>query len=317
MPNYTALAIALVAGIAAGAASLLGENGMLMPLMLAAPAGVYVASLGWGGIAGLIAAIAATVTVMLGSSATGAIVFAALSYAPAAWAGYLVNLARPSPDGKGLVWYPLSGILLRLMLALLAGFIVAGFAMGYDRAELADELAKVFSEVIRANPDLPPPDEATLKANATLYVSIVPLVFPAIWLLIHVLVMQISVMIASRSGTLARPREDIAANIGLPAEALVLPLGGLVAMTLLASPGYEIGAIAAGLGISGFALLGLAGLHLGLRGRAGRGPILFANYLLLAIFTLPLIVFAVAGAWRALRWRSGGPGGGANSSNSE
>lgn len=317
MPNYTALAIGLVAGIAAGAASLLGENGVLLPLMLAAPAGVYVASLGWGGIPGAVAAIAATITVTLGSNVTGGIIFAALSYAPAAWIGYLVNLARPSPDGRGLVWYPLSGILLRLMLALIAGTVIAGFVMGFDRTELTNDFVTGFTEMYRANPDLPPPSEAALKANAALYVSIVPLVFPAAWLLIHVLVMQISVMITARTGSLARPREDIAANISLPAEALALPLGGLLAMALLKSPGYEIAAVAAGIGISGFALLGLASLHLGLRGRPSRGPILFANYLLLAIFTLPLIVFAVVGAWRALRWRSGGPNGGDNSSKPE
>ncbi len=312
MPNYTALAIGLVAGIAAGAATLFGASGMLFPLMLAAPAGVYIASLGWGGLPGAIAAIAATITVTLGSNVTGGVIFAALSYAPAAWAGYLVNLARPSPDGSGLVWYPLSGILLRLMLALFAGCIVTGVAMGFDRAEAARWLSEFFDAIYRANPDLPPPDEAALKATAQLYVSIFPLLFPAAWLLIHVLVMQISVMITSRIGSLARPREDIAANINLPAEALLFPVGGIAAMTLLNSPGYEIGAVATGLGISGFALLGLAGLHLGLRGRASRGPILFANYLLLAIFTLPLLVFAVFGAWRALRRRSTGPDDGGN-----
>jgi hypothetical protein len=72
------------------------------------------------------------------------------------------------------------------------------------------------------------------------------------------------------------------------------------------SPVYEIAAVFAGSGIAGFALVGLADLHFRSRGRAGRGLLLFGAYFLLFVFSVPLLLFAVAGMFRS--WRSGASG---------
>jgi hypothetical protein len=122
--------------------------------------------------------------------------------------------------------------------------------------------------------------------------------------MLHVLVMHLSAMIVRQSGRLARPAEDIAATANLPVEALALPVAGITGMVLFAGPAYEIAAVAAGIGTAGFGLIGLAELHYVSRGRPGRGVMLFVSYLVLVLFSFPLLVFAGIGARRAIKRRN-------------
>ena len=301
--------IALLAGVAGGLMALAGFNAgnMAVFLLFTAPTAVYIAALGWGPMAGLVAALVATGVSYYDSSIAGPAASGALLFLPAAWAGHLANLARRdaiSPNGgETTVWFPLSGILLRLMLALTAGFIVTGWAMGYSGARVAAAFSEIMGEAFEANPELGVPTSELLERRAATYATLIPLVIPAIWLMMQVLVMHVSAVIVRQSGRLARPAEDIAATVNLPLEALTLPLAGIAGMTVLSGPAFDIAAVATGIGIAGFGLVGLAELHFVSRGRPGRGVMLFISYLVLILFYFPMLVFAIIGARRAIRNR--------------
>ncbi len=319
MNRQTVYAIAFGAGIAAGLMAVAGlrPSAFSLPLFIGAPFAVYVASLGWGTAAGVIAAIVATGAAVLWHGPAAGAVDAGLLFAPAALAGHLANLARPAPNGSGMDWYPISGILLRLMASLGAGFVVAGLALGYETNEVAAAFTGLFRELTASDPGATPPSEEVLQQSARAYAALLPAVIPAMWLFAHVLVMHLAAIVTSRSGLLARPAEDIAANVRLPSWAIAVPALGIAGMMLLGSPLYEISAIATGIGIAGFALCGLADLHFATRGKLARGIVLFFAWLTLVIFGFPVFIFAAMGIARSLRRMppsqppagSSGPGG--------
>jgi hypothetical protein len=308
MNSQATIAIALAAGLVGGMIALAGlqPTAFSLPLLILAPAPVYVAALGWGTRAGVIAAVTATMLGLVWQAPIALAFGGTLLFAPAAYAGHLANLAQPNPAGPGMIWYPLSGILLRLMLMLLGGFIVTGLAVGYDQAKIAEAFAVMFRDIMADGGATVPSDEDLLRYAET-YTSMLPAVFAGMWLLGHVLIMHLSAVVTARTGRLARPAEDIAANIGLPKEALAIPLFGIIGMLLLGSPGIEVAALATGLGIAGFAIVGLGELHTMTRGKPGRGLILIVSYLLLLVFGFPVFVLAVMGAIRALRSNPNNP----------
>ena len=307
--------VGLLAGIAAGLMVLAGlrAGSASLVLLFAAPAAVYVASLGWGTVAGIIAALIASAIASYDGGFQGAIFAATLLFAPAAWAGHLTNLGQPDASGQGMIWYPLPDILIRLMLAIFAGFVITATAFGYNSEAIAKGLVDVFGEFFDQSPELQKPAPERMAEIAGLYASLLPLVLPALWLLLHVLVFYLSAVVTRLSGQMARANWDVPAEAGLPRFALTLPAAGMAAMLTGASPVYEIGAVAMGIAIAGFGLVGLAELHLSARNRPGRGFIIFVVWLLIFLFSLPIIIFAVTGAFRV--WRLGSntpPTGGAN-----
>jgi hypothetical protein len=308
MNNQAMIAIALAAGIVGGLIAIAGlqPTAFSLPLLILAPAPVYVAALGWGTRAGVIAAVTATLLGLVWQAPIALAFGGTLLFAPAAYAGHLANLAQPNTAGKGMIWYPLSGILLRMMLMLLGGFIVTGLAVGYDQAKIAEAFAAMFRDIMADGGATIPSDEDLRRYSET-YTSMLPAIFSGMWLLGHVLIMHLSAVLTARMGRLARPAEDIAANIILPKEALAIPLFGIIGMMLLGSPGIEVAALATGLGIAGFAMVGLGVLHTMTRGKPGRGAILMLSYLLLLVFGFPVFVLAVMGAIRALRSNPNNP----------
>ncbi len=302
MSRQAAIGIAIAAGLASGLMALAGlrPTPFALPLLVAAPVAVYIASLGWGTLAGIISAVVAS-ALSLWHGPQAMVIVAGLLFAPAAFAGHLANLAQPDPNGPGLLWYPLSKVLLRLMAALGVGFVLAGIAMGYDAETVNAAFRELFREILAANPDGTPLSEEVIAQSAATYAALLPAVIPGMWLLAHVLVMHFSAVVAARSGQLARPPEDIAMTAMLPAAAIALPVVGIAAMLFLPSPGYEIAAVATGLGFAGFCLTGLAEMHVSTRGRPGRRVLLAAAYVALILFGFPILVFALMGMTRSLR----------------
>ncbi len=305
--------IGILAGIAGGLMALAGLKATTMAvfLLFAAPAAVYIAALGWGTAAGLTAALVATAISFYDGVIAAPVAAGTLLFLPAAWAGHLVNLARRdtlAPGGpETTVWFPISGVLLRMMLALTAGFIITGWAVGFSGERVAMIFSELMGEAFKDNPQLAAPSPEMLARQAGIYASLIPLIVPAIWLMLHVLVIHLCAMIVHHSGRLARPAEDIAANATLPVQALALPVLGVVGMAIASGPLYEIAAVAAGIGIGGFGLIGLAELHYVSRGRPGRGVMLFLSYFLLVLFSFPLLIFAGMGVRRAFKSRNQPP----------
>lgn len=295
------LAIGLFAGVAAGlmAAAALRPGAFVLPMLFAAPAAIYIASLGWGTIAGALAAIAGATVAAFMSGPQAAVVVTALFFAPAAWAGHLANLAQPSADGRGLLWFPLSGILLRLAAALIAGFIVTGVALGYAPAEIEPALRQLLAEIVTAGGGVV--DDAAIEASARAYIALLPAVVPGMWLMLHVLVMHLSAIVTARSGVLARPAEDIASTLALPPAFVGVAAAAGGGMIVLSWPAYEIAALVFGVGVAALALVGLAQVHLNSRGKPGRVLLLTLTYAILVVFGFPALVLAVFGAIRSMR----------------
>jgi len=296
----------LLVGILAGAASALmlfaaHRSGLGAVVLLAfAPVAIYIAAMGWGTLAGIAGALAASAAVLMFSSPASAAAAAALIFAPAAWVGHLSNLGQPGSDGKTMVWYPLSGILFRLMLATFAAFILTGYLAGYGEDSVVPAFVALMQEFSSANPSVPVPPEADMIDRARFYTKIIPVVVPATWLLINVLMAHLSSSIVRRSGLMARPRDDIAASLALPLEAVGFLVAGLIGMMILPPAGRLASGVALGVGIAGFGVVGLAELHLRTRGRDARGFMLFATYALIVMFSVPFLLFTVTGLWRTV-----------------
>ncbi|MGI9400788.1 MAG: hypothetical protein ACR2O0_06005 [Rhizobiaceae bacterium] len=306
--NFGAI-IGILAGLAAGLMIVAAFRSVTaaLPMLFAAPIAIYIASLGWGTVAGFLAAIVGAAGAMVGGTKI-ALFSALLMFLPAAWAGHLANLAQPSADGKSVIWYPLEGILVRLMASIAAGFIIAGFALGFDSTEIEKGMAALLKEFVKAGEGAQAINEENLEESAKLYAALLPLIMPAIWLIMHVAVFNISAGISRLSGKIARPKDDIPATANLPAAMIAWPLGGIAGMFITASPIYEIAAVFAGTGLAAFALTGLAEFHYNTRGKPGRGLLLFSTYLLIFMFTIPLFIFAILGMVRAWRRNNAPPG---------
>ena len=304
MIKANGLIVGLLAGIAAGlmmlAAMRAGATTIVM--LFAAPAAIYIASLGWGTAAGVAATLVAAAVGLFVGGPAAAIFALVLLFGPAAWAGHLANLGQPSGDGKSILWFPLEAIFLRLVIMVIVGFVVLGLLLGYDSAEIETGMTELLREFASSEADIAF-NEENLQRSAELYASLIPVILPAMWVFLHVTVFYISAAIVRQSGKLVRQRDDIPATANLPFSFVGVPLAGMVGMYVAGSPVYEIAAVMAGAGIAALSLIGLAELHLNSRGRANRFALLFAVYALIVAFTLPLIFFAALGAMRTWRMR--------------
>ncbi|MEZ5872550.1 MAG: hypothetical protein R3D32_12050 [Nitratireductor sp.] len=303
MSNANTIGIGLVAGLAGGLMALAGlhSTSFAFFLMFSAPLAIAVASLGWGPLSGMLAAVVAVIIVAIQTQIEMAVATATLLFLPVAWAGHLANLAQPSPDNRQMVWFPLSGILFRLMIALFAGFIITGWISGFSAEKAAAAFAELLNEMAKNEPELPQIPEGSIEQNARVFAGILPIAIPAVFLMAHVLVLYLAAMVTRASGKLPRPRDDIPATANLPAIALGITPLGLIAMGMFASPLYEIGGVMAGIGIAGLGLVGLADMHFSMRGKPGGQFAIFVSWFALMVLSLPLVLFALFGAWRVIR----------------
>jgi hypothetical protein len=296
-------ATGILSGIAAGLMALaaLTAGPAAALLLLVSPLTVAIAALGWGTLAGLIALIAASVVLAATIGPLAAVVVAALLFAPVALGGHLANLGRAADNGKGVEWYPLPALLVRLGAAVGAAAVLSGALIGYSRAEAGTIILKLFAEFQKLRPDIAPPAPEAMESAAAFYAALIPFAVPAMWLIAHAAILGLGVRIVRASGRMARPVEDIAANAGLPRAFALAPLLAIAGMFVLPSPGYEIAAAIAGTGVAALGLVGLAEIHVLTRGRPARGFILFLCYAALVLAGLVLAAFAVLGLVRTLR----------------
>lgn len=247
--------------------------------------------------AAVAAAVAVIATAAVGGPVAG-LLLGATTVVPAAYAAYLVNLARPADElggpGGQLAWFPLADVLLRLCLTVAAGSVVAGIAIGYD----GEALRVAFAEMLRQAVDTPGalPGGVPPGFDPDLIAARVANLLPAAQAFGSVLVlmgcMHIAMRAARARGALRRPADDMALALRMPALglaafalALILSVSGDGAAP--AARAFA-GALGAGYVIAGFALV-----HSKLRGNAAGPPLLIALYLLTLLTagaTLPVMV---------------------------
>ncbi|MGB7288398.1 MAG: DUF2232 domain-containing protein [Salaquimonas sp.] len=320
MKNNQSIIVGVLAGIAAGLMVLAAFKAGVLAIVLffAAPAAVYIASMGWGSLAGIIAAVTgASLAAGAGDNSIAGLALVLL-FAPAAYVGHLVNLGQRDENGN-IIWFPLSDILLRLMAILAIGFVLIGALSGYTQELAAAAIVELMKQIASTNPELPQLNDELLLDRANLYAGIIPAMLPCMWLLLHVVTAFISANITRRSGLLARAPEDVAASVSLPFQASVFLAVGLAGMFLFTGALKLVGGVSLGIGIAGYALIGLAAMHFRTRPLQSRGLLLAIAYGSIILFSLPLLVFTFIGLLRSLQTNqpnSGSNNGSGNSNSS-
>ena len=296
MMNSRTVIYGIIAGLASAllAAVALTRPGLLTLLIYIASVPLFFASLAWGSLSGLIAGLVAIVSTAIAASGSVALIIGATIIVPATFAGHLANRSRQDDEGK-VYWYPLSEILFRLSLAVAITYILLGLWLGYETTAVAAQFEQFITQVLASqNEPLNADQLATVRANSLLYASLLPFAVPAFSLAILVWNMSIAEKIVRKRIKMARPKENIAAEIGLPRSALIVfAVALLVALAL--PPARPIAFVVLGTVGMAIVMIGLALLHYFTWGRQGRSQILFFTYVVTIAFSLPLIGFFIAG----------------------
>ncbi len=296
MMNSKTIVYSIIAGLLSAllAAVALTRPGLLTLLIYIASVPLFFASLAWGPLSGMIAAVVAVISTALAASITVAVVIATTIAAPAAFAGHLASLSRADQDGC-VSWFPLSEILFRLALAVTAGYVFLGLWYGYSTDNIAIQFEQFIRQVLASqNDDLTAEQEMAVRANSLFYASMLPLVVPAFSLVVLVWNMGLAEKIARRRASVARPKENIAAETGLPRLALIL-FSTAVMVALLVPSLRSFAYVLIGTMGMAIAMIGVAVMHYFTWGLRGRGQILFITYVATIAFTLPLALFLIAG----------------------
>lgn len=249
-------------------------------------AAAAVAAIGMGAVAGPLSALTSLATVGV----------------PAAYAAYLLNLARPADELGGpsdrMAWYPLADVLLRVCLTVAAGVVVIGVAAGYDAATVRALLDETLFLGVE-DADLAAQGVSRDALTATI-VALIPLAQPFLTVLVIVSNIHLAARAARTRGLIERPHDDMPLSLRLPT--LAMPIFGVaLVLSFLEGPvAYAARAFAGALG-AGFTIAGYAILHHRLRGNPTRSVVLVIVYLTTIMFTLPAFVMLGLGLFSTAR----------------
>jgi hypothetical protein len=276
----------VLVGLAGGAAaalllaSIVSGSFVAVFLFYLAPMPILIAALGWGHLAGLIAAATATVAIAVVS---GTFIFAVPVVAFGAWwLGYLTLLARASAAGDGtLEWYPVGRLV--LWSAVIAAAVVAAVVplFGSDQESLHAALRKGYENIISD------------KSAIDLLVVAMPPAAAVFSTILNLVNLWLAARVVRFSGRLTRPWPDLTA-LALPPASLGLlaaAVAGALAPDLV---GILSGALAASL-LMAFAILGFAVLHAITRGLTGRPAVLAGAYVATFVIGWPVVGAALLG----------------------
>lgn len=303
MKNNQPILIGLLGGITAGLmmfAALRSGVGALV-LMFMAPAAIYLASMGWGSLSGLIAVVVATAICFSIGGYELALISTLMIFVPAGWVGHLTNLADVGESEEQTFWFPLGNILLQLAVLIGAGVVISSLILGFSEEVFIEQFSKLMIEIDKSSGGELSLNPENIKQTAAVYAKTLPFVIPPTWLAMHVIVSTISARITAKSARLARPLDDIAASVSLPNIVFAALIAGLIVWMLFSGTLSQIGGVVVSLCLMSISLIGLADLHYRTRGNPARTPILIIAYLLIVLFYIPLIFFAFTGAARMLR----------------
>ncbi|WP_312943626.1 DUF2232 domain-containing protein [Agrobacterium sp.] len=296
--NQTVLISGILAGIAAVFLTLGASRQPSLAFLLYAASAmpVFIAGLGWGNRAAIIAVITACVVGSLMAPMLAVLSLAIFTLVPAAWISHHANLARPASEIGGpedlLAWYPLSGIILHLCIAISIAVIILGSIIGYG-PELVSQMVDLMMSSVTAQEPSFSPDQLALAQTKSLMVLMLPIMQGALWVILLFAAYYFASRLVGSFGKGLRPREDIPAALRMHRNAVFVFLAGIVA-TFLGGVIAMCGAVIAGTFGAGFLMSGYASLHYRTRGKDWRLPVLLLAYLS-AVFMLPLLIILVIG----------------------
>lgn len=315
----------IVIGLAAGLASALlfvsatagGLSGRMV-LFFLAPLPIYLAGLGWGAGAAVLAALASTGGAALILGEKSGLVYFCGNGVPAVVLSYLTLLRRtvalPSaavtdaPGGAlGVEWYPIGRLLATATLLAGALAVVTLFMIGADIEELR-RLTREFVDqvVLKKMPGLDGSQlsDKDVAALSEMLVYALPAGSAFVWLAGFVLNLWLAGQITRASGRLARPWPDIA-MMRFPRGFALGLAGTLVASAVLSGVAGLAASAFAGAFFCGYVLMGLAIIHYGTRGMPVRPFILWGVYVGLFVLNTwaALVIALIALLEPLLPWR--------------
>jgi hypothetical protein len=294
-------------GIAAGAAaallfaSVVSGSFLSVALFYLAPLPLLIAALGWGHVAGLVAALVAAASL---AAVFGPFLFLAFLLGvglPAWWLGYLAMLARPvaTPAGEALEWYPVGRLVLWAAILGALVVIVAIPNFGLDAESFRAALRRTFERVLRMQAGGPADAPLTLPGVSDparlldLLVTVIPPAAAVLSTLTSLINLWLAGVIVRASGRLKRPWPNIPA-MTFPAYAPALLALAAAGTFLPDLTGIASGILGASLFLA-YVLLGLAVLHAVTLGLNGRALMLTGAYFTIGLFGWPVLMMAALG----------------------
>ncbi|MEO0328836.1 MAG: hypothetical protein AAF217_09590 [Pseudomonadota bacterium] len=308
MSNVKILMIAALAGLASVIAvySAIYAGAAASPVLVLSALPIYVAALAWGTQAGVAASIIAILASATLISPQAAIVIGLAITIPASIVGHQANLAQEMEDGQ-MEWYPLTRLLFNLAIILALALAAVGFFADYQSYTQSPQVVQAIDEYLRQFPPSTPLTDTEVKQLSESVFRIMPFIFAGIWLIIHIVNLQLAAMITRASSLLPRPKDDIISIASLPRIAIGILIVSLLGAMFLGGGLQAIAAVFAGSLLVAFSLVGLAGMHL----RARNNPVGFFTlviiYLLIVLFFIPLYLLAVPGVIRSFNQPSTNP----------
>ncbi|MGX9424571.1 MULTISPECIES: DUF2232 domain-containing protein [Bradyrhizobium] len=301
----------LFIAIAAGCASALMFASMISGAMISlllfwlAPLPLMMAGLGWGPLTASIGGIAAALGLGAIFGLPYCITFVIMVALPAWWLGYLALLGRPiadpSPGGvpapgtANLEWYPVGRILLWI-----AGFAVlttmaALLTLGTDAATIAAAMKRGLMRVLDSRMVT---TSADMERVVDAMVAVAPLAAVIVTMISLTINLWLATLITATSGRLRRPWPDLRAT-ALPAMTLV---ASCVAIAFCFTSGLLaiLAQVITTALMAAYALTGFAVLHTVTQSLNSRPFWLSCAYVVVVIFTWPVIAMVVLGIADAL-----------------
>lgn len=288
--------IGAAAGLASAAlfaSALYGGMGGRLLIYFLAPLPLFLAGLGWGTIAALVAAIGAALgSALLLSPATGVVVFASQGL-PVFYICHLAQLRRTvaaSPGDIGgapeaVEWYPVGRLVAIATVFAGAVAFITVWMLGDDLDQIRTLLRGLIEKVfLQSLPGLK--DRSLGEQDIALLTEFALYALPATsafsWLGSFAANLYLAGRITLASGRLPRPWPDLASltyprGFGLGLAASLTAAGLLTGYPALLASGF------AGAFFLAYVLLGLAVVHSVTRGRPARALILWGVYIALVV----------------------------------
>lgn len=296
--NQTVLTTGILAGICAAFLTLgaTAQSSFSFLLYAASAMPIFIAGMGWGNMAAIVAIITTGAIGAVVMSPLFAVTIAIFTLIPAGWLSHLANLARPASEIGGpedlLAWYPLSGIVLHLCILISIAVVILGWTIGYG-PDLVSRMVDMMMTSVQSREPLFEPDAQALAQSKSLLVLMLPIVQGGLWVILLFAAYYFATRLVGSFGKGLRPREDIASALRMHRNAVFIFLAGIVA-TFLGGSVAMIGAVVCGTFGAGFLMAGYASLHKRARGKDWRIPVLVLAYMS-AIFVFPLFIILVFG----------------------
>jgi len=292
------VAIGLGAGAAAALLFASVRSGAILSILLfyLAPLPILIAVLGWSHVAGLVAAVSASLALVATFGWSLFFAFLAGVGLPAWWLGYLALLARPAADGT-FEWYPTGRLVLWSALLGALVVIVAIPVFGTDEESFNAALRAGFERLIQTEMGTPSGGGQAGGVDTSRLVDFLVAIIPPTAAVLATITNLINLWLAARvvsfSGRLRRPWPDIAA-MTFPRGAALLLIAALVASLVGGLPGIAATVLAASL-LTAFGILGFAVLHAATRGMASRAMLLSGAYAATLLFGWPILLMSLIG----------------------